>query len=66
MELDEALKLLKKIVKYPGTIEQRHLDLTLAPADELPKYQEAIRVSQEAIKEGKISRDEFMRKVQLA
>lgn len=65
MELDEAMKLLKKIVKPTGTIDMNHIDLTLVPVPELPKYQKALMVSQEAIKEGKISKDELMRQLNL-
>lgn len=66
VEIEEAVKLLRKLVKYPGTIDQKHIDLTLAPVDELPKYEEALKVSQMAIKEGKMTREEFLKKVKLA
>lgn len=65
MELDTAIELLKKTVKYTGTNDSKHIDLTLVPADELPKYQEALITGQEAIKEGQITRDEFMRRLNL-
>lgn len=65
MELDEAIQLLKKTVKYPGTVDQKHIDLTLVPAAELPIYEHAIKVSQLAIKEGKISKEDFKRRVDL-
>jgi hypothetical protein len=65
VELIEAIALLKKTVKNAGTIDQKHIDLTLVPAEELPKYQEALKTAQKAIKEGIMGRDEFNRRVHL-
>jgi hypothetical protein len=65
MDLEQAIELLKNAVKYTGTIEQKHIDLTLVPSEDRPKYEKALMVSQMAIREGKISRDEFLRKVHL-
>lgn len=65
MDLNQAIELLKKTVKYTGTNDSKHIDLTLVPVDELPKYQEALVATQAAIKEGEITRDEFMRRVNL-
>lgn len=66
MELNDAILLLRKAVKYPGTIDQKHIDLTVVPVDEKPMFEEALKVAQLAIKEGKITRDEFNRRVHLA
>lgn len=65
MELDQAIEILKKAVKFSAVEDQKHLDLSVIPADEKPKYQEALMVSQLAIKAGKITKDEFMRRVHL-
>ena len=65
VELDEAIRLLKKAVKHTGTINQKHIDLSIVPAVELPKYENALKVSQMAIKDGKISKEEFMRRMDL-
>ena len=65
MELIEAIALLKKTVKNAGTVDQKHIDLNLVPVDEKPKYEEALKTAQLAIKEGIISRDEFNRRVHL-
>lgn len=65
MDLDAAIEILKNAVKYTGTIDQKHIDLTLVPIQERPKYEKALVVSQLSIKEGKISRDEFLRRVHL-
>lgn len=65
MELNDAIELLKRAVKYPGTIDQKHIDLTVVPTEEKPRYERALKVAQLAILEGKITRDEFNRRVHL-
>lgn len=65
VELNEAIALLKKAVKYPGTIDQKHIDLTVIPTEDRPKYEKALMVAQLAIKDGKMTRDEFNRRVHL-
>lgn len=65
VEIKEAIELLKRAVKYPGTIDQKHIDLTIVPTEERAKYQEALKVAQKAIMSGQISRDEFNRRVHL-
>ncbi len=65
MELDSAIALLKNAVKYTGTIDQKHIDLTLVPSKDRAKFEKALVVSQVAIKDGKISRDEFLRRLEL-
>jgi hypothetical protein len=65
MELESAIEILKKAVKYTGTNDGKHIDLTLVPAEQRPVYDEALKVSQLSIKEGKITRDEFLRRVHL-
>jgi len=65
MNLDEAIQILKKAVKHTGTIDQKHIDLTVVPANERGIYEKALAVSQMSIKDGKITRDDFMRRVNL-
>lgn len=65
MQIDEAIEILKKAVKFTGTIDQKHIDLTIVPARERPIYEKALAVSQISIKEGKITKEEFMRRVHL-
>ncbi|MFL5784447.1 MAG: hypothetical protein ACJ76H_07565 [Bacteriovoracaceae bacterium] len=66
VELNQAIELLKKAVKYPGTIDQKHIDLTLVPTEDKARYEEALKVAQMAIIKGQITRDEFNRRVHLA
>ncbi len=65
MELEQAINMLKAIVKNAGNVNQNHLDLSLVSAEQRPKYEEALKFSQEAIKEGKITKEEFQRKLNL-
>jgi hypothetical protein len=65
MELETAIELIRKAVKNAGTVDQNHIDLTLVPAKDLATYKVALMVSQTAIKEGKITRDEFLRQAHL-
>jgi hypothetical protein len=63
MDLENAIELLKKIVKHTGVIDQKHIDLTLVPVDQREVYQKALVVAKVGIKDGKMTQDEFMRKV---
>lgn len=65
MELERAIDILKNAVKNNGTTDMMHMDLTLVPADERPKYEKALMVVKLAIMEGKLSQDEFANKVNL-
>lgn len=65
MDLEQAIVLLKRIVKENGTNDMRHLDVGLVPADERPKYEKALRVAKMAVFEGKISQDELLGKIHL-
>jgi hypothetical protein len=65
MELDQAIELLKNAVKNCGTIDQKHIDLTVVPASDREKYEKALAISQLSVREGKITRDELLRRLQL-
>lgn len=65
MQLEDAIQLLKKAVKYTGTIDQKHIDLTVIPVEEKPRYEKALMISQMAIKDGKITKEDFLRRVNL-
>lgn len=66
MDLEQAIVLLKKIVKENGTNDMKHLDVGLVPADERPVYEKALRVAKMSIIEGKISQDELFGKIHLS
>ena len=65
VEINQAIELLKRAVKHTGTIDQKHIDLTVIPVEDKPKYEEALVVDMTAIKAGTITRDEFNRRVRL-
>ncbi len=65
MDLDQAIDLLKNAVKHTGNIDQKHIDLTIVPADQRPLYEKAMAIGALSIKDGKITRDEFLRRVHL-
>ena len=65
MELQEAMKLIKNAVKNAGTIDQKHIDLTLVPADERSKYEEALRIVKNASKDGQISWENVLKGLDL-
>ncbi len=65
MQLDEAIELLKNAVKFTGTIDQKHIDLTVIPNEQRAIYEKALMVSQLSIKDGKITKEDFLRRVNL-
>ena len=65
MDLNEAIILLKDTVKHTGNIDQKHMDLTLIPVEKRAIYETALAVSALSIKEGKITKDEFLRRVHI-
>lgn len=65
MNLDEAIKLVRNAVKYTGTIDQKHIDLTIVPAAERERYQQALAVMQTAVKAGTLSKDDLAHRLHL-
>lgn len=65
MELEQALELIKKIVKNNGTNDSKHIDIGLVSSDERPLYEKALKVAKMAMVEGKLSQDEFQARVHL-
>ena len=57
MTLDQAIQIVKKAVKFSGTIQQKHIDLTVIPSEERPVYQKALAVLQLEISKGTVTRD---------
>lgn len=65
MELEQAIELIKKLVKNNGTNDQRHIDIGLVSSEERPMYEKALIVAKMAMIEGKITQDEFQARVHL-
>lgn len=63
MELEAAIKLLKKAVKHTGTIDQKHIDLTIVSAEDRELYQLALKVAQESVKQGLLTREILLNKL---
>lgn len=55
IDLDQAISILKNAVKDSHLKNQKHIDLTLIDAEERDRYQLALFVAQNAVKENIIS-----------
>ncbi len=55
MNLDESISLLKKAVKYSEVKNQKHIDLTLCSAEEIPLFQKALVIVHEEVKKGTLT-----------
>ncbi len=65
MTLEEALALVRKAVKHTGTIDQKHIDLTVLPTEERDHTQKALAYLQLAVKAGTLTRDELNHRLHL-
>lgn len=55
IDLDQAISILKNAVKDSHLKNQKHIDLTLIDAEQRDRYQLALFVAQNAVKENIIS-----------
>jgi hypothetical protein len=58
MTTDEAITLLKTIVKDSHLDNQKHLDLTLAPAEDRDQYQYALMLIRQEVARGNMTEEE--------
>lgn len=65
MDLNEAIDLLKKTVKYSAVKNQKHIDLTLVSAEELFIYQKALALAFNEVKKGTITDTELKQRLGL-
>ena len=63
--LDEAIALLKTIVKFSAVEGQKHLDLTLAGADERHFFNDALMLTQTEVEKGTLTTDELKKRLGL-
>jgi len=66
MSLDEAVIILRNAVKPAGTIDQKHIDLTLIPVRDREKYEKALIVSQLAVRNGALTKEELFARLLLS
>lgn len=65
MDLEQAIELLKTVVKNNSTNDENHMDLTLVPTEDRAKFEKALIIVRLAIQDGKISQDEFRHRVHI-
>ncbi|MFI5390189.1 MAG: hypothetical protein ACHQYQ_02415 [Bacteriovoracales bacterium] len=63
MTLDEAINLLKKTVKYSAVKNQKHIDLTLISAEELPIYEKALAIVTNEVQKGTITDKDLKQRI---
>lgn len=57
MTLEQAIELVRKAVKFTGSIDQKHIDLTLVPAEERPTYEKALARLALEVSKGTLTKD---------
>lgn len=65
MTFEEAVTLLKKIVKESAIPGQKHLDLTLAKAEDVGCYEQALVVTNQAMAKGEVTREQLLKQLGL-
>ena len=63
--LDEAIVLLKRIVKYSAVEGQKHLDLTVALAEDRHHFQKALMFVNKEVEAGSLTQDELKKRLGL-
>jgi hypothetical protein len=63
--LDEAISLLKQIVKYSAVDGQKHLDLSVAIAEERYLFQKALMLAQTEVEKGTLKAEELKQRLGL-
>lgn len=64
MDLDQAIAILKTIKKSSTALDEfLHVDLSLVAADELDKFQTALKVVYKNIYEGNVSKEDIRSKI---
>jgi len=65
MTIDQAIQLVRKAVKFTGTIDQKHIDLTTLPAEQRPEVEKALAVLGLAVKAGTMTKDDMFHRLHL-
>ena len=62
MELNQAIELLSTIVKDSEASDgNKHLNMSLVPAEKRQKFQEALAVAKNAVTNGEMNQDDLLR-----
>lgn len=59
MQLKEAIELLRTIVNYSAVPGQKRVNMELVSASERPRFQEALKVANQAVKDGELTQAEL-------
>lgn len=59
MSFEEAVKLVKRAVKDSHLTNQKHIDLTVIPASETKRYNEAMMILREKVNTGEMTEDQL-------
>jgi hypothetical protein len=66
MDLDQAIDLLKKTVKFSAVKNQKHIDLTLVSTEDRFTYEKALALAMTEVKKGAISETELKQRLGLS
>ena len=64
-KLEDAVKLLRKAVKYSHLDNQKHIDFSLVNADHLDNYKKAMMVVRSAVTDGDLTEDDLKKRLGL-
>jgi hypothetical protein len=65
MNVNEAINLVQNAVKHTGSIDQKHIDLTVIPVEQRGEYAKALACLQMAVKNGQLTKDELNHRLRL-
>ncbi len=63
LNFDEAVELLKKIVKFSEVKNQKHIDLSLCLAEDRAQFQKALMIVNLEVEKGSLKREELLTKL---
>ena len=66
VELSAAIKILQQYIKESAIPGQRHISPDLVNASDLPTYQQALEVTNKAVLQGELSREQLLHQLGLS
>lgn len=64
-KFEDAVKLLKKAVKYSHLDNQKHVDFSLVNANHLDEYKKAMMIVREAVSDGELTEEDLKKRLGL-